>query len=258
MTLTDQARADLHPYTREMAMIHRIFRRESRLMTTLVAAVPAGDTDRATVLAGAWHHYVLGLHVHHTGEDELLWPPLRPRLTPDEAGRLALMEAQHQALDEGLTRITALMERWTADPSEETRSALVAALRNHHDLLCAHLDAEESTVMPLVAAHIGPEQWRAVGERGLAETSRHRLMIALGAILENASASERAEFLGRLPLPARLLWRLAGQRQYRREMHRVRGALAEAPPAGAAAGPTADAVASAPAGPAQRPGASGP
>ncbi len=235
-------------------MIHRIFRRESRLMATLVAAVPAGDTDRADVLAGAWHLYVLGLHVHHTGEDELLWPPLRPRLTPDEAGRLALVEAQHQALDEGLGRTSALMERWTADPSEETRGALVAALRDHHDLLRAHLDAEEATVMPLVAAHIGPEQWRAVGERGLARTPRHRLMIALGAILEDASESERAEFLGRLPLPARLLWRLAGRRQYRREMQRVRGDLTGAPPAGA----DADAVASAAVGATRRPGVSGP
>ncbi|AUY53465.1 hemerythrin domain-containing protein [Streptomyces sp. CB01881] len=258
MTPIDQAQAGTHPYTREMAMIHRIFRRESRLMTTLVAAAPAGDTERATVLAGAWHLYVLGLHVHHTGEDELLWPPLRPRLTDDEAGRLALMEAQHHALDEGLARITGLMERWATDPAEETRHVLVAALHEHHDLLCAHLDAEEGTVMPLVAAHVGPEQWRAVGERGLADTPRNRLMIALGSILEDASASEREEFLSRLPLPARLLWRLAGQRQYRREMRRIRGAAGEAPPTGTAVGTMAGTTADAATDAAERSGASGP
>ncbi|MFD0276387.1 hemerythrin domain-containing protein [Kitasatospora sp. NPDC127111] len=237
MTPIDPAQAEPHPYTREMAMIHRIFRRESRLMTTLVAAVPPGDHARAAVLAGAWRAYVVGLHLHHSGEDELLWPALRPHLD-GEAERLALMEAQHHALDEGLTRVGGLMDRWAAGAAEPDRDELVAALREHHELLCEHLDAEETTVMPLVAAHVGAEQWHAVGERGLAETPRDRLMIALGAVLEDASASERAEFVGRLPLPARLVWRLAGQRQYRREMRRIRGAWADGPlPDGAAGAP---------------------
>ncbi|MFD9128150.1 hemerythrin domain-containing protein [Kitasatospora sp. NPDC059571] len=222
MTSNIAAEAAPHPYTREMAMIHRIFRRESRLMPELVAKVPVGDTARATVLAQAWRTYALGLHVHHQGEDELLWPAVTAHLDPDDAQVRAMAE-QHRELAETLTRTAPLMDCWADGALAEDRDALIAALEEHRRVLCAHLDAEETTVMPLVAAHVSEAQWRAVGERGLADTPRNRLMVALGAILEDATAEERAEFLGRLPLPGRILWRLVGQRQYRREMFRIRG-----------------------------------
>lgn len=78
-------------------------------------------------------------------------------------------------------------------------------------------------VMPLVVRHVNEGEWRAVGERGLAETPRNRLMIALGAILEDCPPDERREFLARLPVAARVMWKVLGQRQYRRETRRIRG-----------------------------------
>ncbi|MFJ8630879.1 hypothetical protein [Streptomyces sp. NPDC093568] len=45
-----------HPYTREMAMIHQVFRRESRLLAELVQEVPPGDTARAGTLVEHWLH----------------------------------------------------------------------------------------------------------------------------------------------------------------------------------------------------------
>jgi hypothetical protein len=62
--------------TRDMEIVHRAFRRESRLLTELVAAVDPGDTARAKVIADHFRDYRLGLKNHHEGEDELLWPPL--------------------------------------------------------------------------------------------------------------------------------------------------------------------------------------
>ena len=60
--------------THEMAVIHRAFRRESRLLSDLIAAVPAGDRARARTLSAHLRWYRAGLHNHHQGEDELLWP----------------------------------------------------------------------------------------------------------------------------------------------------------------------------------------
>ncbi|WP_185910827.1 hemerythrin domain-containing protein [Streptomyces sp. WAC07149] len=211
-----------HPYTREMAMIHQVFRRESRLLAELVQDVRPGDTARARTLAEHWQQYTVGLHAHHTGEDELLWPALLPHLDLD-AEQVLAMEAQHRELDGGIDEVQVLMDRWRQRALAEDRDELAEALRRHHRQLCAHLDEEEREVMPLVALHVNGEQWRAVGERGLAETPRDRLMIALGAILEDTSPEERREFLTRLPVPARVLWKLLGQRQYRRETARVRG-----------------------------------
>jgi hypothetical protein len=152
----------------------------------------------------------------------MLWPVLLPHLDLD-AEQVLAMEAQHRELSDGITEVQRLMERWQARALPEDRDELTQALRRHHRQLCAHLDEEEREVMPLVALHVNEEQWHAVGERGLAETPRNRLMIALGAILEDTSPQERREFLARLPVPARVLWKLLGQRQYRRETDRVRG-----------------------------------
>ncbi|MFE0178763.1 hemerythrin domain-containing protein [Streptomyces sp. NPDC059002] len=223
MTTNPTTAPALHPYTREMVMIHRIFRRESRVMAELVQEVQPGDSGRATVLEEAWHTYATGLHLHHTGEDELLWPQLLARVDLD-AEQVLRMEAQHEELSASLDQVELLMESWVPSAPVAQRDALVDALLQHHHTLCAHLDEEERDVMPLVTQHVTEAQWRALGERGLAETPRNRRMIALGAILEDASEDERAEFLGRLPGPARLLWHLVGRRQYRREMRRIRGA----------------------------------
>ncbi|WP_030204371.1 hemerythrin domain-containing protein [Streptomyces sp. NRRL S-87] len=211
-----------HPYTREMAMIHQVFRRESRLLAELVQDVRPADTARSGVLAEHWRQYSVGLHAHHTGEDEVLWPVLLRHLDLD-AEQVLAMEAQHRELSDGIAAVQGLMDRWEARALPEDRDELAEALRRHHRQLCAHLDEEEREVMPLVALHVNEEQWRAVGERGLAETPRNRLMIALGAILEDTPPEEREEFLARLPLPARVLWKLLGQRQYRRETDRIRG-----------------------------------
>ncbi|MFJ8160148.1 hemerythrin domain-containing protein [Streptomyces sp. NPDC096136] len=222
MTSNHTSESTVHPYTREMAMIHQVFRRESRLLAELVQDVRPADTARARVLAEHWRQYAVGLHAHHTGEDEMLWPVLLPHLDLD-AEQVLAMEAQHRELDEGITEVRGLMDRWQDQALPADRDELAEALRRHHRQLCAHLDEEERQVMPLVALHVNEGQWQAVGERGLAETPKNRLMIALGAILEDSSPQERQEFMARLPLPARVLWRLLGQRQYRRETDRVRG-----------------------------------
>ena len=40
------------PWVQEMVVVHRVFRRESRLMPELIRGVRPGDVDRARFLAG--------------------------------------------------------------------------------------------------------------------------------------------------------------------------------------------------------------
>src|SRR5215469_7010300 len=81
--------------TREMLAVHRVFRRESALMPRLVQAVPDGNTAQAALIAQAFRDYQLGLHIHHTGEDTLVWPLLLARV--DLAADMVLrMEPEHQ------------------------------------------------------------------------------------------------------------------------------------------------------------------
>jgi len=67
-------------------------------------------------------------------------------------------------------------------------------------------------------------EWEAVGERARSGIPKDRMLIQLGAILEGCSPREARWFLARLPLPARVAWRLVGRRAYRAERARVLGA----------------------------------
>ncbi len=123
--------APAQPDTRDMLMVHRVFRRECRLMPDLIRAVPAGDAARAQILAD-------------------------------------------------------------------------------------HCAARRRGGGPV-------GEWDEIGERGAASIPKSKLLVFLGAILEEASDEKRRAFLAKLPLQARVLWPLFGRRAYGRYIGTVRG-----------------------------------
>ncbi|MEV4111066.1 hemerythrin domain-containing protein [Nonomuraea sp. NPDC049695] len=213
------------PYTHEMVIVHRVFRREAALMPRLVRAVPTGDSARTAKVADYVQEYMDGLHHHHSLEDELIWPLLRSRAGAQD-DLVARMELQHHAIDETLTQATALLLRWRTSGGDPAAGAeLAAALDEHQTVLTEHLDDEERLVLPLVAEHMTVAEWDLVGTRGLETIPKNKMLIALGAILEDASAEEQAYFLRKAPTVGRLLWRLVGRRQYAARCRDLRGPL---------------------------------
>lgn len=222
MTSTDVRE---RPDTHEMIVVHRVFRRESALLPRMVRAVPDGGTGRAALIAGHFRDYELGLHHHHTGEDELVWPLLLARVDV-EAETVLRMEAQHEVITRTLADVGRALPAWEAAPSAATARPVISALEAHSAALHEHLADEEVHVLPLIGEHLTVAEWARLGERFAAETPKDKLLFFLGAILEEADAAERAMMLGNLPVPARLVWRLAGRRQYARRVSRLRAGLA--------------------------------
>jgi hemerythrin-like domain-containing protein len=212
------------PDTHGMVVIHRAFRRESQLLATLIAAVPAGDTRRARVLADHLRWYQLGLHNHHTGEDELIWPLLLARVDL-EADIVLRMEAQHERISQTLAQAETGLAAWESSAAEAARDHLVAVLTDHRAVLLEHVDDEETELLPLAARHLTAAEWDAMGDHFLAATPKNVLLVFLGAVLEDARPEERATFLGLLPLPARIIWHTVGRAQYARRMRRIRGGV---------------------------------
>ena len=62
---------------------------------------------------------------------------------------------------------------------------------------------------------------------GLETLPKNKVMLALGAVLEDATEQERTHFLGKVPLIGRLLWRAPGRRQYAAACRAVRAPLPE-------------------------------
>lgn len=217
MTMT--ARTDTH----DMIVVHRVFRREFTMAPRLIRAVPAGDVTRAHAVADHMRDLYDGLHGHHTAEDELLWPLLLARVDLD-ADKVLLMEAQHQKVDALLSRALSLLPEWEATASPDLRDTLADVYDALWPVLLEHLEAEESEVLPLVAEHVTQAEWNRLGERFEQETPKSKLMLFLGSLLEEATPAEAALMLGKLPAPARLIWRLVGRRAYTRRIKAVRAA----------------------------------
>ncbi|MGW5655253.1 hemerythrin domain-containing protein [Streptomyces humi] len=208
-----------------MVVVHRVFRRESALLPRLVRAVPDGDTARAALVRGALGDYTMGLHHHHHAEDELIWPLLRARAARDEA-LVDRMTEQHEAIDRTLAAVAEWTPVWERSADRISGEELALALEAHRTALLVHLDEEETSLLPLVAEHLTVAEWDLVGERGLEGLPKNKRLLALGAILEEATPEESAFFLGKAPLVGRLLWRAVGRRQYAAYRDRMRAPLA--------------------------------
>ncbi|WP_460305503.1 hemerythrin domain-containing protein [Actinocorallia aurea] len=206
----------------DMVVVHRAFRRELRLAAELLRAAPAGDLDRAAVLGAHVRLVLTGLTLHHTSEDDLLWPLLRERAAPS-AELIARMEAQHGAVEALVTRIEPPLARWEAEARPAVGEEVAALLHRLDTAVLEHLDEEERAVLPLAARCMSQEEWAAVGQAGVAKMTKAELPIMFGMVLEDATPDERKEMLGVLPLPVRLLLRTWGARSYRRYVSRVRG-----------------------------------
>ncbi|MEV6491880.1 hemerythrin domain-containing protein [Actinoplanes sp. NPDC051633] len=212
------------PDTHDMYVVHRVFRRESALMPRLVRAVRPGDIARARRVAEHFRGYALGLHHHHTGEDELIWPLLLARVDL-EAELVLRMEEQHSRVANGLATVTDLLPSWERTASSADGERIAVALEEHASALAEHLADEEDHLLALIEEHLTVAEYGALNERFAAETPKDKLLLFLGALLEEATPEETADITRNLPLPAKLAWWLIGRRQYARQARELRAPL---------------------------------
>ena len=206
----------------QMPLIHRIFRHGLREVGRLVPEVPPTATGRSRVVDAHLRFLLDGLHHHHTGEDEMVWPVLSERLGA-EAHAVARMEPQHQRIDEEVTRVRGDSSRWAERPVPELADALSAALGRLLEVLEEHLDEEERVVVPLIDEHLSATEWEDMGRRIFERFTPRERPLAMGQLLEVARDDEARRMFADLPAPVRVLWAVAGKRQYRRYVGAVRG-----------------------------------
>jgi hypothetical protein len=189
-----------------MYAAHDAFHRDLR---RLAGAVEAARTAEPAVRAG-WATFKNQLHVHHTAEDDLLWPALRAKVTRrGDVAVLDAMEAEHARIDPLLSRVDASLAATDGAGLVENTGVLAR-------VLAAHMEHEEDRALPLIEAHLGPAGWAAFrkaagksqGLRGGAEL--------FPWMLDGAPADTSKRVLGMLPPPARLLYRAVWRPGYGR------------------------------------------
>lgn len=189
---------------RDMAIVHRIFRTAYREGAQLVREASTPSRERVDFLADHIDFCLSMLHVHHEGEDELLFPKIIERM-PDHATMAAAVEDEHKTIETNVAAASARCTDWRQAPSPQTAEALATALDDLSAELGRHLDNEEENVVPLAAAALTQAEWDAIGEHAVAQISGKQKAIAFGMILDPLDDDERAFMKRVLPAPVRLL-----------------------------------------------------
>ena len=206
--------------TYEMQLIHRVIRRELGLAPRLIRGA-AGNPARSRRVGAHLSEMLFFLHTHHTGEDKLLWPVLRPRVTLEQ-DLIDRMESQHEQVAATTGTIEQHLPGWTASADPGTGETIIAGIEAMTAVLAEHLAEEEQRILPLVSELFTQAEWDKLGEHGFGAVPPRRRFVVLGHILEEATPAERARFITKVPPPARLAYKIFGRRQFEKEAARIR------------------------------------
>jgi hypothetical protein len=200
---------------RDMAIVHRTFRQGYAESARLVRAVPTPSPRRVAFLANHIDFAIAMLHIHHEGEDELLYPKLIERV-PEQAPMTEEVEHEHLLIKTALEAASAACAAWRERPSAETGEALAAALDQLNAVAQRHLDDEEQKVVPLAAVTLTQQEWDAVGKHGIGQIPRNKRGIAFGMMLDPLGEADRAYMKSFLPPPVRIFYPVLIERPWKK------------------------------------------
>jgi len=193
-----------------MLAAHDAFRRDLTRLARTASAVNLSDPDRRQSIAAGWDLFTRQLHLHHTAEDELIWPVLRPRLAHSGAALsvLAAMEAEHELIDPLLAAVDNAFAR-DHDRLADVIDALTSSLTGH-------LGHEERDGLPLIGVALTAAEWRGVGRKIASRNGLSAGSEMFAWILDGAGREHAAATLAQLPPPLRLLYRARWKPRYER------------------------------------------
>jgi hypothetical protein len=190
-----------------MLAAHDAFRRDLTRLARTAAAANLSDPARRQSVAAGWELFKHQLHLHHTAEDDLIWPVLRPRLAHSPAAQdtLDAMEAEHEQIDPLLAAVDA--ELAGGDRAADVIDALTSALTGH----LAH---EERDGLPLIGVALTAAQWRGVGRKIASKNGLSNGSEMFAWMLDGADREHTAATLSQLPPPLRVLYRAVWKPRY--------------------------------------------
>ena len=192
-----------------MYAMHNALRRELEYLARITAS--SNDDPRHILRTGAgWELFKKALHIHHTSEDDALWPVMRQALAnrPDDLALLDAMEAEHAAIDPRIEAIDAALTDRDAGPQH--LGDLTDALATN---LTRHLKHEENETLPLIGATVTLQQWQHFGQVHASRTGPDTPRM-LPWLLDSASDETIATMLAPLPEPVRLAYHNEWQPAY--------------------------------------------
>ncbi|SFE77516.1 Hemerythrin-like domain-containing protein [Actinacidiphila alni] len=175
------------------------------------AAVTGDDPTRLTATHFGWDLFKRFLTIHHSAEDDVLWPKLRGQFAgrDDDLELLDAMEAEHDRIDPLIAAIDAAL----AD-QEGGHAGLGDTVDAFATEINAHLTHEEDAALPLIERELSPADWAL-----FADSQRNQIGLGLAPryipwLLDGATPERTAEVLAIFPPPLAAQYRNAWKQQY--------------------------------------------
>jgi hypothetical protein len=209
-------------------VLHRMVRREFRLLAELASLAPAEDAQRAGELTRHADLLARVLMHHHRVERELLWPALFRGLpaAEEDAARTAIADwtSRTALLDHQLRDLSTVGRQWAVAPTPPSRVAFIRACTRVAEAVGTATAVEETQLLPLLSHHLSDDEWTAVRRAARCTLRGREQLLVLGLLLEDACAADRDRMLAGLSPAVRTAWRAVGRRGFRSAVVRLRGA----------------------------------
>lgn len=207
-----------------MYVMHHAFRRDLVRFAAAATATPLGEPDTWAALAERWDRFCHVLHEHHHSEDALYWPVLdtavRARGTDADRAEVAAMSDEHAEIDPALTALTTAFRAMADHPCEDHRHAIEIRLAGLREVLGAHLEHEETVVLPLVQRVMTEDEFAGV-EREIQKGYRLRdTPFIIGWVVDGLPPDALERFFAFSGPPFKLLYAVV-RRSYARHEQRA-------------------------------------
>jgi hemerythrin-like domain-containing protein len=203
----------------DMYPVHNAFRDTLSAAPHLLGTLPDGDEARRELVGNFYRNIIAFLHVHHHGEEELIFPFLRQRC-PDDLTLIDVIAAQHRDVD-GLVgeSVAALDQLAIGAPEAQTQAA--DTLRQLGVRMTEHLDDEENRLLPICSAHMNEQEWGALPGHAMGAFAGDKIWLILGLIRERMNDEQRARMLANMPPPAVEMWTTIGEASFQSLMAEI-------------------------------------
>jgi hemerythrin-like domain-containing protein len=188
----------------DMYAVHKALTGALDAAPTYVAKADV-DSERVEVVGSFYENVIEFLHVHHAGEDELIYPLLEQRCAENRS-ELERIDNQHKLLYAPMDAGRSTLASWRAAPSADNAQAVISAIATIDEVLRPHLVEEEAVMLPLATKWMSPEEWGALPGHSMMTFRADKVWVALGLVREQLNQEQRDGMLEGMPPEMRTMW----------------------------------------------------
>ena len=163
------------------------------------------DSERVEVIGSFCENVIEFLHVHHNGEDELIYPVLEQRCA-ESRSELERINDQHKLLYAPMDAGRSAIATWRAAPSTDNAQEVIGAIASIAEPLRPHLAEEETVLLPIASKWMSPEEFGRLPGHHMMTFRADKPWLMLGLVREQLDQEHRDRMLEGMPPEMRTMW----------------------------------------------------